>query len=253
MTGKNLYIDPQRLPRHVAIIMDGNGRWAQRRGLRRVRGHAAGAESVRVVVRLARELGISYLTLYAFSEENWQRPAGEIRALMGLLVRYLRREIGELRKNGIALRTIGELGRLPPEVQEELARATAKNPPAPRIILTLALSYSGRHEIVRAIQTLAREVQAGRLTPEEIDQTLLQRQLYTNDLPDPDLLIRTSGEFRLSNFLLWQSAYTELYFTDTLWPDFREQEFLEAIADYQRRTRRFGLIQEQIAADSDGI
>jgi len=248
MADVKIHIDPQRLPRHVAIIMDGNGRWAQRRGLRRIRGHAAGAESVRAVVRLARELGISYLTLYAFSEENWQRPASEIRALMGLLVRYLRQEIAELRQHGIALKTIGEVTRLPRQVQEELAHAISGNPQPPQMILTVALSYGGRSEIVRAAQALAREVQAGRLTPENIDQNLFQRHLFTNDLPDPDLLIRTSGEFRLSNFLLWQSAYTELYFTDTLWPDFREQEFLEALADYQRRTRRFGLTQEQIAA-----
>jgi undecaprenyl diphosphate synthase len=242
----NLSLDPQRLPRHVAVIMDGNGRWAQKRGLARVRGHAAGAESVRKVVTLARKIGLPYLTLYAFSEENWQRPTTEIRALMGLLMRYLRRELAEMQEKQIALRVIGEVTRLPEAVQGELARvidATAANP---RMVLTVALSYGGRSEIVRAAQSLAQEVRAGRLRPEEIDQALFSRHLYTAGMPDPDLLIRTSGEFRLSNFLLWQSAYTEFYFTETLWPDFQEEEFLKALREYQQRGRRFGLIQEQL-------
>ncbi|OGP71441.1 MAG: di-trans,poly-cis-decaprenylcistransferase [Deltaproteobacteria bacterium RBG_13_60_28] len=243
-----LPLDPDRLPRHVAIIMDGNGRWAQQRGLKRVQGHAAGVESVREVVRLARKLGLRYLTLYAFSEENWRRPAMEIRALMGLLSRYLREELEELRTNHIAFRAIGDLKRLTPAVQKELARAMAATGPDHRMVLTVALSYGGRSEIVRAAQSLAQEVQAGRLRPEEIDQALFSRSLYTADMPDPDLLIRTSGEYRLSNFLLWQSAYTELYFTDTHWPDFRQEEFLKALAEYQRRMRRYGLTQEQIEA-----
>ncbi len=239
-------LDASRLPRHVAIIMDGNGRWAQRRGLRRVQGHRAGAESVRVVVRQARKVGISYLTLYAFSEENWQRPASEIRALMALLSRYLHRELKEMQDNGIAFRAIGNLSRLPQEVQRQLAKTAEATAPGTQMVLTLALSYGARSEIVAAAQAIAREVAAGRLSPADIDHDLFARHLFTADMPDPDLLIRTSGEFRLSNFLLWQSAYTELYFTDTLWPDFREEEFLKALWEYQQRNRRFGLTQEQI-------
>jgi undecaprenyl diphosphate synthase len=243
-------LDPNRLPRHVAIIMDGNGRWAQKKGLARVRGHAAGAESVRKVVTLARKIGLQYLTLYAFSEENWQRPATEIRALMGLLMRYLRRELAEMQEKQIALRVIGDAARLPEAVQRELARATAATAANPRMVLTVALSYGGRSEIARAAQSLAQEVRAGRLRPEEIDQSLFSRYLYTAGMPDPDLLIRTSGEFRLSNFLLWQSAYTEFYFTETLWPDFREEDFLQALMEYQQRGRRFGLIKEQLEPPS---
>jgi undecaprenyl diphosphate synthase len=241
-------LDRQRLPRHVAIIMDGNGRWAQRRGLLRVRGHMAGVESVRLVARLARKLGIPYLTLYAFSEENWQRPAIEIRVLMAILSRYLKEEMREMLDNQIAFRAIGDLERLPREVQEELARVTAATAPKAKMVLTLALSYGGRSEIIRAVQGLAEDLLAGRIRPGEIDAPRFSRYLYTTDMPDPDLLIRTSGEYRLSNFLLWQAAYTELYFTETLWPDFREEEFLKALAEYQQRERRYGLTQEQIAA-----
>ncbi|MFZ5449848.1 MAG: isoprenyl transferase [Thermodesulfobacteriota bacterium] len=241
-------LDPGRLPRHVAIIMDGNGRWAQRRGLMRVRGHVAGAESVRVVTRLARKLGISFLTLFAFSEENWQRPPREIRILMALLRRYLHRELAEMRDNQIALKAIGNLDQLPERVLHDLEQTMAATADGAKMVLTLALSYGGRTEIVQAAQALAREVQAGRLKPEDIDAALFSRYLYTAGMPDPDLLIRTSGEYRLSNFLLWQSAYTELYVTDTLWPDFREDELLKALESYQHRERRFGLTQEQIEA-----
>jgi undecaprenyl diphosphate synthase len=229
--------------------MDGNGRWAQQRGLVRIKGHVAGVESVRAVVRLARKLGISYLTLFAFSEENWQRPSMEIRALMALLRRYLHRELPEMQENQIALRAIGNLNQLPPAVQRDLAAAIAATAGGEaQMVLTLALSYGGRSEIVQAVQTLARDILAGRLKPGEIDAALLARYLYTADMPDPDLMIRTSGEYRLSNFLLWQSAYTELYVTDTLWPDFREDDFHQALEAYRRRDRRFGLTQEQIAA-----
>jgi undecaprenyl diphosphate synthase len=227
--------------------MDGNGRWAQRRGLRRVRGHLAGVESVRVITRLARKLGISYLTLFAFSEENWQRPNIEIRVLMALLRRYLHRELPEMQENQIALKAIGDLSRLPREVQQDLSQTIATTAqPGTQMVLSLALSYGGRKEIVQAAQALAREVQAGRLRPEDIDAALFSRYLYTAAMPDPDLLIRTSGESRLSNFLLWQSAYTELYLTETLWPDFREEDFIKALAAYQQRERRYGLTQEQI-------
>jgi undecaprenyl diphosphate synthase len=232
----------------VAVIMDGNGRWAQRRGLRRIKGHLVGVESVRAVVREARKLGIAYLTLFAFSEENWQRPALEIRVLMGLLRRYLHRELSEMQENQIALKAIGNLQHLPEAVQRDLAATAAATAQGAQMVLTLALSYGGRSEIVQAAQALAREVQAGRLQPEEIDAALFARCLYTAEMPDPDLLIRTSGECRLSNFLLWQSAYTELYITDTLWPDFREEEFHQALEAYRQRDRRFGLTQEQIEA-----
>jgi undecaprenyl diphosphate synthase len=241
-------LDQNRLPRHVAIIMDGNGRWAQRRGLPRIRGHVAGVESVRVVVRLARKLGLSYLTLFAFSEENWQRPAVEIRALMALLRRYLAQEMPEMLKNHIALRVIGDIERLPAAVQEDLRQAMAATAKDSRMVLNVALSYGGRSEIVHAVQSLARDLLAGRVQPQEIDASRFSGYLYTTGMPDPDLLIRTSGEHRLSNFLLWQSAYTELYFTDTLWPDFREEEFVKALADYQQRERRYGLTRDQIEA-----
>jgi undecaprenyl diphosphate synthase len=241
-------LDSGKLPRHVAIIMDGNGRWAQRRGLMRVRGHVAGAESVRVVTRLARKLGISYLTLFAFSEENWQRPPKEIRILMALLRRYLHRELAEMQDNQIALKAIGNLNQLPKRVLRDLEQTISDTAGGAQMVLTLALSYGGRSEIVQAAQALAQDVLAGRLKPEDIDAALFSRYLYTAGMPDPDLIIRTSGEYRLSNFLLWQSAYTELYVTDTLWPDFREDEFLKALESYQQRERRFGLTQAQIEA-----
>ena len=246
MTEQLMPLEPQKIPRHVAIIMDGNGRWAQRRGLYRVRGHVAGMESVRVVTRLARRLNISYLTLFAFSEENWQRPAMEIRVLMALMRSYLRQELAEMQDNQIALKAIGNLSQLPERVQQELQETIAATSQGTRMDLTLALSYGGRSEIVHAVQSLARDVAAGLLAPEDIDAALFARCLYTAGMPDPDLIIRTSGEYRLSNFLLWQSAYTELYVTETLWPDFREEEFLKALETYQQRQRRFGLTQEQI-------
>ncbi len=248
MTEPFLPLDPGKLPRHVAIIMDGNGRWAQRRGLMRVRGHVAGVESVRAVTRQARRLGISYLTLFAFSEENWQRPGLEIRVLMSLLRRYLHRELSEMQENQIALRAIGALSQLPEAVQRDLEATIAATAAGHRMVLTLALSYGGRSEIVQAVKTLATDVVAGRLKPEAIDAALFTRYLYTADMPDPDLVIRTSGEYRLSNFLLWQSAYTELYVTETLWPDFREDDFTKALEAYQQRERRFGLTQAQIEA-----
>jgi len=239
-------LDLTRLPRHVAIIMDGNGRWAQRRGYNRIRGHQEGAESVRAVVRVARDLGLSYLTLYAFSEENWQRPQIEVQSLMHLLSRYLKKELAELRAQNIAFRAIGALSLLPQKMQREINAASAATAEGAVMTLTVALSYGSRSEIVRAAQELAEQVRQGVLAAQEITHELFAQQLYTKDMPDPDLLIRTSGEYRISNFLLWQLAYTELYFTETLWPDFREEEFLTALMDYQRRDRRFGLTQEQI-------
>lgn len=241
-------LDLSRLPRHVAVIMDGNGRWAKRQGLLRVQGHLKGVDSVRAVVRLARRLGIKYLTLYAFSDENWQRPATEIRALMNLLSRFIRKELAELQQNQIALRAIGDLARLPANVQTELAQAQEATREGAQMTLSLALSYGGRNEILRAAQALAEDLVAGRLRPEDITAESFAGRLYTAGMPDPDLLIRTSGEYRLSNFLLWQTAYAELYFTDTLWPDFREEEFIKALQEYQHRDRRFGLTQEQVEA-----
>lgn len=230
----------EHLPRHVAIIMDGNGRWAQRRGLSRVEGHKRAKEAVRAVVETSRELGLEYLTLFAFSTENWQRPQSEIRALMGLFRRYLRTELRRMMEYNIRLRALGDLKRLPPAVRQaftEALQATRKNT---GLTVILAVSYGAREEIVTAARDLARAVQEGRLDPHEIDEPCFVQHLWTADIPDPDLLIRTSGEFRLSNFLLWQLAYTELYITDTLWPDFTREEFLRALADYQNRERRFG-------------
>ncbi len=248
MSANSFPLDRSKLPRHVAIIMDGNGRWAMSQGLPRYRGHVVGVESVRVIARLARRLDIPYLTLFAFSEENWQRPRVEIRVLMALLRRYLHRELSEMQGNQIQLRAIGDLERLPEAVQKDLLQIEQATAPGAQMTLTLALSYGGRSEIVHAAQTLVREALAGKIRPADIDASLFSRYLYTAAMPDPDLIIRTSGEYRLSNFLLWQSAYAELYVTDTLWPDFREEDFLKALHDYQQRERRYGLTQAQIAA-----
>jgi undecaprenyl diphosphate synthase len=243
-------LDRSRLPRHVAVILDGNGRWAQQRGYSRIRGHQEGAESVRELVRVSRELELPYLTLYAFSEENWQRPQLEVQALMQLLSRYLKQEIPKMQEKQIAFQAIGDLPQLPGKVQQELQAATAATAPGAVLTLTLALSYGSRSEIVQAVRRLGEQIQNGRLKPEDITRNLFSQYLYTADMPDPDLLIRTSGEHRISNFLLWQLAYTELYFTETLWPDFREEEFLQALVSYQQRQRRFGLTQEQIGAQA---
>lgn len=227
-------------PTHVAIIMDGNGRWALNRGLPRTAGHRRGAEAVRTAVRTAAKLGIPYLTLYGFSSENWKRPVSEVNDLMGLLRYYLRSEIAELHKEGVRLRVIGERERLEPDIVamiEDAERRTAGNR---RLTLTVALSYGGRTEITAAARRLAADVANGRLKPEEIDEAAFAARLFTADMPDPDLLIRTSGEKRISNFLLWQLAYAEFVFVDTLWPDFSESDFETAIREYQGRERRYG-------------
>lgn len=229
-----------QIPRHVAIIMDGNGRWAKERGLPRIRGHEEGTESVRAVVRACRPAGVKYLTLYAFSVENWVRPRLEIGGLMGLLKRFLTEQEHELHENRVRLRTIGRMADLPSDLQKELRRVMAATESYDDGHLILALSYGGRVEIVEACRALAREVQAGRLDPDKIDEKKIAANLYLPDVPDPDLLIRTSGEMRVSNFLLWQISYSELYVTKVLWPDFREAQFQEAIAEYGRRHRRFG-------------
>ena len=238
-------IDKERLPRHVAIIMDGNGRWAQSRGLNRNEGHKRGKDSVRAVVETSRELGIQYLTLYSFSSENWQRPVTEVRSLMSLLHRYLRTELQRMMKEKIRLRAVGTVHRLPLAVRKALEKAIFTTRHNDGLTVVLAISYGAREEIVEAARALATAVWEGRLNPAEIDETRFAQHLWTNDLPDPDLLIRTGKEFRLSNFLLWQLAYTEIYVTDTLWPDFGREEFLRALADYQSRERRFGRTTEQ--------
>ncbi|HYR80660.1 MAG TPA: isoprenyl transferase [Candidatus Dormibacteraeota bacterium] len=238
----SLSLDPSRMPRHVAIVMDGNGRWANRRGLSRHEGHRRGKDSVRAVVDAAREVGIPYLTLYAFSSENWGRPPREVDGLMSLLHRYLVTETKRLMKRDIRVVALGDTERLPPRVREALAKAVESTRDNASMTVALALSYGGRQDIVNAARAIARAVADGSLTPDQIDEQLLARELATTGLPDPDLLIRTSGELRVSNFFLFQLAYTELYFTDTLWPDFREREFLSALAAYQLRERRFGAV-----------
>jgi len=235
----------ENLPRHLAIIMDGNGRWAKERNLSRIEGHRAGAESVRVIVRSCRKIGIPVLTLYAFSKENWQRPSREIQALWRLLSKYLKSELEEMMENSIRLNAIGDIQELPKSVHRLLVDTMEKTGANRDMILNLALSYSGRSEIVRAAQKLAATCMAQKLQPAEIDELIFANNLYTADMPDPDLLIRTSGEQRISNFLLWQMAYTELYVSPVYWPDFREPELMEALADYQRRERRFGKTGEQ--------
>ncbi len=235
----------EKLPQHLAIIMDGNGRWARERNLSRIEGHRAGAESVRTIVRACRRIGIPILTLYAFSKENWQRPAREIQALWRLLSRYLKSELDEMMDNGIRLNTIGDIQELPKSVNRLLVETMDKTALNQGMILNLALSYGGRSEIVRAAQSLAAACVAKQLEPADIDEVMLSKNMYTADMPDPDLLIRTSGEQRISNFLLWQMAYTEIHVSPIYWPDFREPQLMEALADYQRRERRFGKTGEQ--------
>jgi undecaprenyl diphosphate synthase len=227
-------------PRHVAIIMDGNGRWAKARGLPRTVGHHEGAEALRRVVRASAEFGIDYLTVFGFSSENWKRPAAEVTDLMGLLRLYLRKEIDEIHREGVRLRVIGDRERLSSDIIRLIEDAEARTAGNRRLTLTVALSYGGRAEIVRAAQQLARAVQAGSLDPEDIDEAAFHRHLFTADIPDPDLVIRTSGEKRISNFLLWQSAYAEYVFMDKLWPDFAGEDLKSAIVEFGGRKRRYG-------------
>ncbi|MGM0427077.1 MAG: isoprenyl transferase [Thermodesulfobacteriota bacterium] len=233
-------MDPDKIPQHVAVIMDGNGRWAKQKGLRRVLGHEKGADAVRDVVTTSREIGVRWLTLYAFSEENWKRPEHEIQALMRLLHRFLKKELDEMQKNGIRLNTIGRTEKLPAATRQILLDTMEKTQANHHMVLTLALSYGGRQEITDAVQEIARRVSRHELDSSDISETLISNTLYTREMPDPDLLIRTSGEYRISNFLLWQLSYTELYITSTLWPDFSKEEYLRAISEYQQRDRRFG-------------
>lgn len=239
-------IDPPKLPKHVAIIMDGNGRWAKKKAMNRIRGHEEGAESVREIVRTSREIGISWLTLYAFSEENWKRPKYEVKALMKLLKRFLRSELNEMLENGIRFQTIGRTGKLPEDVQKILYETIEKTSHNRDMVLTLALSYGGRQEIFDTFLKLSKRIESGDMTSAEITEQLISDSLYTAGMPDPDLLIRTSSEYRISNFLLWQIAYTEIYITRSLWPDFRRKEYLRAIEEYQKRERRFGTTGDQL-------
>lgn len=245
-------IDKNRLPRHIAIIMDGNGRWAKEQGQDRLFGHYHGVESVRDIVEGCAELGIGYLTLYAFSTENWDRPEYEVVGLMELLVSTIRKEVESLCKNNIRLHVIGDMNMLPEYARRELNEALEITSSSTGLNLVMALSYSGRWELLNAVKNIAWEVKQGKLNIEEIDQDTLQQYLCTSNLPDPELMIRTSGEYRISNFLLYQLAYAELYFTQVRWPDFRKQNLYEAILDFQRRERRFGKTSEQVDEKVEG-
>ncbi|NQU12579.1 MAG: isoprenyl transferase [Desulfobacteraceae bacterium] len=233
-------IDSNKLPEHVAIIMDGNGRWAKKRSINRVRGHQQGAETVRKIVRTSREMGLQWLTLYAFSEENWKRPQREIGALMKLLKRFLKGELEEMQENGIRLQSIGRIEKLPEDTRKVLLDVMDQTASNKDMVLTLALSYGGRQEILDATRKIGAEIEKGKISADEISEQLISNSLYSAEMPDPELLIRTSGEYRVSNFLLWQIAYTEIYITPTLWPDFSKDEYLEAIQNFQERERRFG-------------
>jgi len=228
------------LPQHVAVIMDGNGRWAKQRHLPRIEGHRQGAESARAIIRAAGELGIKYLTLYAFSAENWNRPKDEVDALMKYLVHYLKTETSELNKNNVKLEVIGQIYRLPENVQEQLKKSMVTLSKNNGLTLVMALSYGGRIEIVAAVRAIAEKAKQGKLDPADINEQVISQHLWTRNIPDPDVLIRTSGEMRVSNFLLWQISYAELVITPTLWPDFRKPQFIAAIEEYARRHRRFG-------------
>lgn len=239
-------IDETKLPKHIAIIMDGNGRWAKSKGKNRVFGHRNGTEAVHKVVEAAARMQIEHLTLYAFSTENWNRPQQEVSTLMDLLIRALRRELNKMIKNNIQLKSIGDISKLPKEVEKELTDTINKTKENDGMILTLALNYGARQELTQAMQQIAAKVKNNIISPENVDETIINEHLYTQNLPPVDLLIRTSGEQRISNFLLWQIAYAELYFSEVLWPDFNEKHFEEAITSYQKRERRFGKTSEQL-------
>lgn len=235
-------VEVGQIPQHIAIIMDGNGRWAKSKGNIRLFGHKAGVDSVRDITEACAQLGVKYLTLYAFSTENWDRPTHEVKGLMRILVSALRKEAENLHKNDVRLATIGQLERFPKDCQQELKEAIELTKDNNRLQLCLALSYSGRWDITEAVKKISSQVQQGEVEPEQIDDALISKHLSTGDIPDPDLIIRTSGEYRISNFLLWQLAYSELYITETYWPEFRRDELYQAIASYQKRDRRFGKI-----------
>jgi undecaprenyl diphosphate synthase len=240
------HIDATKLPKHLAIIMDGNGRWAKQQGLLRALGHESGTKSVKVIIEASAKLGIEFLTLYAFSTENWNRPKLEVETLMKVLINSLKKELTTLQKNNIKLNAIGNLEKLPKSAQKELLDVIDKTKDNTQMTLTLALSYGSREELVSAVKNICSKVKNNIISIDSIDDSIINEHLYTQNLPDVDLLIRTSGEHRISNFLLWQIAYSELYFTDILWPDFKEQDLYEAIISYQKRERRFGKTSEQI-------
>ncbi|MDB2702461.1 isoprenyl transferase [Flavobacteriaceae bacterium] len=239
-------IETNNLPKHVAIIMDGNGRWAKAKGKNRVFGHRSGTQAVKKIVETSAEMGIDYLTLYAFSTENWDRPKTEVSSLMDLLIKALRRELDKMLSNNIQLRSIGDISQLPAEVEKELKDTIEKTSNNSGMVLTLALNYGARQELTQAIQEISRKVKNNIISPENVDETIINEHLYTRNLPGVDLLIRTSGEQRISNFLLWQIAYAELYFSTVLWPDFNEEHFKTAIDSYKKRERRFGKTSEQL-------
>lgn len=243
---RNHNIDPKRLPRHVAIIMDGNGRWARARGLDRSEGHVEGVNTVRKITEAASEIGIKYLTLYTFSTENWNRPQEEVDALMNLIVIAIERETADLIKNNVRLTMIGDFGRMPDFARRRLSKCMDDTAHCTGLTLVLALSYSSRWEITEAVRNIAAKVQAGSLDPDDITDDTISRNLSTADMSDPDLLIRTGGDFRVSNFLLWQIAYSEIYVTSTYWPDFTKDDFLDALEQFQSRERRFGLTSDQV-------
>ena len=233
-------IDKDKLPKHIGIIMDGNGRWAKERNLPRTMGHRAGVETLKVIVRKASDIGIKYLTLYAFSTENWKRPAEEINALMSLLVEYLGSELNELHKNNVIVNSIGDISKLPLPCQKILYESKKKTKNNTGLTLNLALNYGSRDEIIKAVKEISSEVKSGNISIDDIDEKTIENHLYTKGMPDPDLIIRPSGELRISNFLLWQMAYSELYFSNIYWPDFKPEDLYKAIYDYQNRDRRFG-------------
>ena len=233
-------LDSDKMPVHIAIIMDGNGRWATRRGLPRALGHRAGVESLREIVKTCSSLGVGFLTVYAFSTENWKRPAEEVTTLMDLLVEYLNKELKELHQNNVRVKTIGRIDELPAKARDALEMAASETSQNTGLTLNLALNYGGRNEITEAVKQIGRDASAGILSPDDIDENIISKYLYTAGMPDPDLLIRPSGEQRISNFLLWQAAYAEFWYSPVLWPDFRKKHLLEAVIDYQNRQRRFG-------------
>lgn len=233
-------IDRNNIPKHIAIIMDGNGRWAKQRKLPRTMGHKAGVETIRRVIKESHILGIKYLTLYAFSTENWKRPDDEVSALMKLLVEYLRSELAELNRNGVVIRVLGDIKKLPMDAQKEILAAIEVTKNNKGIVLNIAFNYGGRDEIIRATKLVAKEVEEGNITIKDINEEVFEKYLYTKDIPDPDLIIRPSGEQRISNFLLWQCAYSEFWYSNVCWPDFKEEHLHEAIYDYQNRDRRYG-------------
>ncbi|WP_294351810.1 isoprenyl transferase [uncultured Clostridium sp.] len=236
----NFELDMNRIPKHIAIIMDGNGRWAKAKNLPRSMGHKAGVETIRRIIKEADKLGVKYMTFYAFSTENWKRPKDEVDALMKLLVQYLRQELEELHRNSVVIRVLGDISRLPDECVKEIERSKEKTKNNTGIVMNFALNYGGRDEIIRATKFIAESVKKGELNPEDITKEVIESYLYTHDMPDPDIIIRPSGEQRLSNFLLWQCAYSEFWYSNINWPDFKEKDLRKAIFDFQNRERRFG-------------